>query len=222
MASTIFPTWLSGHEIHHHLTNPNIQVGEYSYYSGYYHEKHFEDQCVRYLMGDKPSREAWESGMFPDLDKLIIGKFCSIASGVTLMLAGNQGHRHDWVSAFPFDYKVFGDKVKSGFERAGDTLIGNDVWLGTECVIMPGVTIGNGAVIGARAVVTKDVEPYSVVVGNPGQAVKKRFSDNEITMLLDMCWWDWPLERLQENMDLMCSGDITALYERYLRWNEQR
>ena len=131
------------------------------------------------------------------------------------MLAGNQGHRHDWISSFPFDVGKFGDKVKSGFERAGDTVIGNDVWIGSECVIMPGVTIGDGAVIGARTVVTKDVAPYAVIVGNPGQEIKKRFSDEHIAKLLEMKWWDWSLKQLQENMDVMCSNDIDALYERY-------
>ncbi|MCW8329033.1 CatB-related O-acetyltransferase [Photobacterium sp. SDRW27] len=215
MSSSIFPSWLGGYEVRDHVKNPNIVVGEHTYYSGYYHDKHFEDQCVRYLLGDHSSRAVWESGIFGDVDKLMIGKYCSIASGATFMLAGNQGHRHDWVSSFPFDVSQFGGKVKSGFERAGDTVIGNDVWIGTECVIMPGITIGDGAVIGARAVVTKNVAPYSVVVGNPGQAVKKRFSDEQINLLLEMKWWDWPLETLQRNMDLMCSSDIEALFERY-------
>ncbi|BAX54673.1 CatB-related O-acetyltransferase [Photobacterium damselae] len=216
MPSTIFPSWLGGYEIREHITNPNIKVGEYTYYSGYYHEKHFEDQCVRYLLGDKPSASVWESGIFGEIDQLIIGKFCSIATGATFMLAGNQGHRHDWISTFPFDVEQFGDKVKSGFQRAGDTRIGNDVWIGTECVIMPGVTIGDGAVIGARTVVTKDVEPYSIVVGNPGTAIKKRFTEQEIEMLLKMQWWDWTENQLKDNMDLMCSSNISELYQRFL------
>ncbi|MGF1759356.1 CatB-related O-acetyltransferase [Photobacterium sagamiensis] len=220
MSSSIFPTWLGGYEIKEHITNPNIQVGDYTYYSGYYHENHFEDQCVHYLLGDASSNKVWESGVFGEVDKLIIGKYCSIASGAIFMLAGNQGHRHDWISSFPFDYEVFGEKVKSGFERAGDTIVGNDVWIGSECVIMPGVTIGDGAVIGARAVVTKDVEPYTVVVGNPGKAVKKRFTEQQIAMLLDMKWWSWPLEKLQDNMDLMCSSDIEGLFERYRQFEQ--
>ncbi len=172
------------------------------------------------LTGDSSSQTVWESGVFGDVDKLIIGKYCSIASGATFMLAGNQGHRHEWVSSFPFDYEVFGDKVKSGFELAGDTIIGNDVWIGSECVIMPGVTIGDGAVIGARAVVTKDVEPYTIVVGNPGNAVKSRFTESQIEMLLEMKWWDWPIEVLQANMDLMCSSDIDGLYRRFLQFQD--
>ncbi|WEM44899.1 CatB-related O-acetyltransferase (plasmid) [Photobacterium sp. DA100] len=220
MTSSIFPSWLGGYEVREHVRNPNISVGEHTYYSGYYHDKHFEDHCVRYLLGDHSSRAVWESGIFGEVDQLIIGKYCSIASGATFMLAGNQGHRHDWISSFPFDVGKFGDKVKSGFERAGDTVIGNDVWIGSECVIMPGVTIGDGAVIGARAVVTKDVAPYAVIVGNPGQEIKKRFSDAHIAKLLEMKWWDWPLKRLQENMDLMCSTDIDALFERYQHFEQ--
>ncbi|MCD9490960.1 antibiotic acetyltransferase [Photobacterium phosphoreum] len=215
MALSIFPSWIGGYEIKQHITNPNIDVGDYSYYSGYYHQHHFEDQCVHYLLGDKVSNEAWQSGIFGEVDKLIIGRFCSIASGVVIMMAGNQGHRHDWISSFPFDFTEFGDGVKSGFERAGNTVIGNDVWLGAECVIMPGVKVGDGAVIGTRAVVTKDVEPYAVVVGNPGRCVKKRFPPQHVKQLLEMKWWDWPLPQLKTAMTIMCSADIDSLYGYY-------
>ncbi|PSW31799.1 hexapeptide transferase [Photobacterium phosphoreum] len=215
MALSIFPSWIGGYEIKQHITNPNIDVGDYSYYSGYYHQHHFEDQCVHYLLGDKVSNEAWQSGIFGEVDKLIIGRFCSIASGVVIMMAGNQGHRHDWISSFPFDFTEFGDGVKSGFERAGNTVIGNDVWLGAECVIMPGVKVGDGAVIGTRAVVTKDVEPYAVVVGNPGRCVKKRFPPQHVKQLLEMKWWDWPLPQLKAAMTIMCSADIDSLYGYY-------
>ena len=215
MTLSIFPSWIGGYEIKQHITNPNIDVGDYSYYSGYYHQHHFEDQCVHYLLGDKVSNEAWQSGIFGEVDKLIIGRFCSIASGVVIMMAGNQGHRHDWISSFPFDFTEFGDGVKSGFERAGNTVIGNDVWLGAECVIMPGVKVGDGAVIGTRAVVTKDVEPYAVVVGNPGRCVKKRFPPQHVKQLLEMKWWDWPLPQLKAAMTIMCSADIDSLYGYY-------
>jgi chloramphenicol O-acetyltransferase type B len=180
-----------GKSLKEQVTNPNIIVGEHSYYSGYYHNHSFDD-CARYLLPDRT-----------DIDKLIIGRFCSIASGVVIMMAGNQGHRHDWISSFPFDFTEFGDGVKSGFERAGNTVIGNDVWLGAECVIMPGVKVGDGAVIGTRAVVTKDVEPYAVVVGNPGRCVKKRFPPQHVKQLLEMKWWDWPLPQLKAAMTIM-------------------
>ncbi|MDO6708246.1 CatB-related O-acetyltransferase [Photobacterium sp. 1_MG-2023] len=218
--STIFPSWLGGYELNKKVSNPNIIVGDFTYYSGYYHDKDFEDCCVRYLLGDHSTKAVWESGIFGEVDKLVIGKFCSIASGAVFMLAGNQGHRHDWISSYPFDVSEFGNKVKPGFERVGDTVIGNDVWLGSECVIMPGVHIADGAVIGARAVVTKDVPPYSIVVGNPGRVVKTRFSEAQVAKLLEIKWWDWSLSTLKDNMDLMCSQDIDALYERYLKFSD--
>ncbi len=130
------------------------------------------------------------------------------------MLAGNQGHRLDWISTFPFSQDTFGADVKDGFQKAGDTIVGNDVWIGSEAMIMPGVKIGDGAVIGARSVITKDVEPYTIVVGH-NTVIKKRFSDEQINKLLEMQWWNWPLETLKQVMSVMCSPDIDALYQYY-------
>lgn len=209
----LFNSWLEGQNLKDHVKNPNIEVGEYSYYSGYYHSKSFEDQAVRYLLGDEATTEVWQSGQFGDVDRLRIGKFCSIASGATFMMAGNQGHRLDWVSTFPFSAERFGDGVISGFQRAGDTVVGNDVWIGSEAMIMPGVQIGDGVVIGARAVITKNVEPYSVVVGN-NYVIKKRFDEASIQSLLDIKWWDWSLEHIKSAMSLLCSGKIEEL-EKY-------
>ena len=210
-----FTSWLESKKLKQQITNPNIEVGEYSYYSGFYHGKSFEDQAVRYLLGDGSTIDVWEAGVFGEVDKLIIGKFCSIASGACFMLAGNQGHRMDWISTYPFSPEECGDDVKSGFERAGNTVIGNDVWIGSEAMIMPGVTIGDGAVIGARAVITKDVAPYCVVVGN-NKLVKQRFDDAAVAQLLSMKWWDWPLEKLKGAMSILCSGDIEGLYQYHL------
>lgn len=124
------------------VTNRNIKVGRYSYYSGYYHGHSFDD-CARYLMPDRD-----------DVDQLIIGSFCSIGSGAAFIMAGNQGHRYDWASSFPFFYMsevpAFAQS-RDAFQKAGDTVIGNDVWIGSEAMIMPGITIGHGAVIGSRA-----------------------------------------------------------------------
>nr|WP_305819179.1 CatB-related O-acetyltransferase [Photobacterium leiognathi] len=209
-----FKTWLESQKLKDTITNPNIEVGDYSYYSGYYHDKSFEDQSVRYLLGDKPTKEVWQSGGFGEVDKLIIGKFCSIASGATFMMAGNQGHRIDWISTFPFG-NDFGEDVPSGFKRAGDTVIGNDVWIGSEAMIMPGVNIGNGAVIGSRSVITKDVAPYTVVVAN-NHVVKQRFKPEQVEMLTEMQWWDWSEQQLKQAMQLMCSGDVEQLYNYYL------
>ncbi|EKH1299220.1 CatB-related O-acetyltransferase, partial [Escherichia coli] len=176
----------------------------------------FEDHCVRYLLGDGSTRASWDSGQWgTEVDRLIIGKFCSIASGATFMLAGNQGHRLDWVSTFPFNPDTFGKGTRSGFLRKGDTRIGNDVWIGSEAMIMPGITIGDGAVIATRAVVTKDVAPYTIVGGNPAQPIRRRFNEEQIVMLQEMQWWDWPLPRLQASMALLCSGDIAALYHHW-------
>ncbi len=185
------------------VTNPNIQVGRYSYYSGYYHGHSFDD-CARYLMPDRD-----------DVDKLIIGSFCSIGTGASFVMAGNQGHRHDWVTSFPFFFMneepAFAD-ASNAYEPAGDTVIGNDVWIGAEAMIMPGIKVGHGAVIGSRALITKDVEPYTIVGGNPAKVIKKRFSDEQIALLLEMQWWDWPLDTLKGAMPLLCSANIEELY----------
>ena len=205
-----FDTWLKGQVIKDHVTNPNIEVGDYSYYSGFYHGKTFEDQSVRYLMGDSVTQQEWQDGAYREVDKLIIGKFCSIASGATFMMAGNQGHRVDWISTFPFSPEEFGEDVQSGFERAGNTVVGNDVWIGSEAMIMPGVKIGDGAVIGARSVITKDVPPYSIVVGH-NHIVRQRFDDECIAMLLEIKWWNWPINHIKQAMKIMCSSDVRAL-----------
>lgn len=198
-----FESPFAGKPIQDQITNPNIIVGRHSYYSGYYHAHSFDD-CVRYL---NPERD--------DVDKLMIGSFCSIGSGAVFMIAGNQGHRTDWVSSFPFFYQQnphFAE-AKDGFARAGDTCIGNDVWIGSEAMIMPGITIGDGAIIASRAVVTKDVAPYEVVGSNPAKHIKYRFSPAQIEMLLEMQWWTWSDERLSQCMELMCSADISGLYQ---------
>ncbi|MBD1577936.1 MULTISPECIES: type B chloramphenicol O-acetyltransferase [Vibrio] len=198
-----FNSPFAGKPLAQQVTNKNIIVGKHSYYSGYYHGHSF-DECARYLISGRS-----------DVDKLIIGNYCSIGSGAVFMMAGNQGHQPDWVSAFPFFYqdgKNFSN-AKDGFERAGDTLIGNDVWIGTEAMIMSGITVGDGAVIASRAVVTKDVAPYSIVGSNPAKHIRFRFTPQQIEKLQQMQWWQWPEESLQDAMDLMCSSDIDGLYQ---------
>lgn len=188
------------------VTNPNIVVGRYSYYSGYYHGHSFDD-CARYLMRE------------PGVDRLIIGSFCSIGSGAAFIMAGNQGHRHDWISSFPFfwmpEVPAFGGAA-DGYRPAGDTVIGNDVWIGSEAVLMPGITVGDGAVIGTRALVTRDVEPYTIVGGNPAKPIRKRFPEAQIAELLEMKWWEWDEAALAGAMPLLTSGDIDGLH-RYWR-----
>jgi chloramphenicol O-acetyltransferase type B len=203
-----FESPFKGIQLTQQVTNPNIIVGRYSYYSGYYHGHSFDD-CARYLFPDRS-----------DVDKLVIGSFCSIGTGAAFIMAGNQGHRNDWATTFPFFYMkeepAFAGALDA-YQPAGDTIVGSDVWIGSEAMIMPGIRIGHGAVIGSRALVTRDVEPYTIVGGNPAKPIRKRFSDEEIAMLLEMAWWDWPLEEIKDAMKLLCSADIASLYR---HWSE--
>lgn len=187
------------------ITNPNIIVGRYSYYSGYYHGHSFED-CARFLRPDEGA------------DRLVIGSFCSIGSGAAFIMAGNQGHRHDWISTFPFfwmsDVPAFAGAL-NGFQPSGDTVIGNDVWIGSEAIVMPGVKVGDGAILGTRALVTRDVEPYTIVGGNPAKPIRKRFDEARIAKLLEMRWWNWSDDELQRAMPILTSGDVEALHDHW-------
>ncbi|MHA6691196.1 type B chloramphenicol O-acetyltransferase [Devosia sp. A449] len=197
-----FESPFKGIPLDQQVTHPSIAVGAYSYYSGYYHGHSFDD-CARFLLPDAGA------------DRLIIGSFCSIGSGAAFIMAGNQGHRNDWISTFPFAFVPEAPEfanARNGFLPAGDTVIGNDVWIGSEAIIMPGVTVGHGAVIGTRALVTKDVAPYTIVGGNPAKPIRQRFTDEHVAMLLELAWWDWPKERLAAAMPLLCDADIPALY----------
>ncbi|PKR88729.1 type B chloramphenicol O-acetyltransferase [Pleomorphomonas diazotrophica] len=188
------------------VTNPNIVVGRYSYYSGYYHGHSFDD-CARYLMPDE------------GVDRLIIGSFCSIGSGAAFIMAGNQGHRHDWISSFPFywmpEVPAFAG-AENGYRPSGDTVIGNDVWIGSEAIVMPGVKVGDGALIGTRALVTRDVDPYTIVGGNPARPIRKRFDDRQIAQLMEMRWWEWDDDALHGAMPLLTSGDVEGLHRYWL------
>ncbi|MAM11450.1 MAG: type B chloramphenicol O-acetyltransferase [Rhizobiaceae bacterium] len=206
--NNFFESPFKGMTLDRQINNPNIIVGRYSYYSGYYHGHSFDD-CARYLLPD------------PGVDRLLIGSFCSIGSGAAFIMAGNQGHRNDWISTFPFfwmDEVPAFSGAENGYQPAGDTVIGNDVWIGAEAIIMPGVTIGDGAVIGTRAVVTRDVEPYAIVGGNPAKAIRKRFDDADIALLRELTWWDWSDAELREAMPILTSGNIAALH-RYWQKN---
>jgi|TARA_R100000049_G_C1949062_1_gene95615 chloramphenicol O-acetyltransferase type B len=201
----VFESPFKGITLDRLVTNPNIRVGRYSYYSGYYHGHGF-DECARFLLPEE------------GVDKLVIGSFCSIGSGAAFIMAGNQGHRSDWISTFPFywmpEIDAFGG-ARNGFEPAGDTVIGNDVWIGTEAIVMPGVKIGHGAVIGTRALVTKDVEPYAIVGGNPSKTLRMRFVEADIARLLELRWWNWSDDELKSAMPLLTDGDISALYRHW-------
>ncbi len=151
--------------------------------------------------------------------KLRIGSFCSIADRVVVFLGGN--HRSDWVTTYPFP--AFADRWERarGSERPhttkGDVVIGNDVWVGSNATIMSGVTVGDGAVIGANSCVAGDVAPYAVVAGNPARQLRLRFDPETIEKLLEIRWWEWSDERIEANVELLCSSDV----ERFLAAQER-
>lgn len=139
---------------------------------------------------------------------LKMGKYCSIAGGVKVFLGGT--HHTEWVTTYPFNALwQSGRSVEDKTLTKGDVVIGNDVWIATDAVVMSGVTVADGAVIGARAVVTKDVGPYEVVVGNPARVVKKRFDEDTIARLLEISWWDWEVERIEKALPLLMQDKIT-------------
>lgn len=195
-----------------HVKCRHIIAGDHSYYSGYYHGHSF-DHCVMYL--DELDNE---NDM---LDRLIIGKFCSIATGAKFMLGGTQGHNYEWIAAYPLDpfdddFDDYKTKPPKAHKWKGDTIIGNDVWIGAECMIMPGIHIDDGAVIAARAVVTKNVGPYEIWGGNPARCIKKRFCEEDIQKLLQIRWWNWELETLKRHLKLLRSSDVHALWQKFL------
>lgn len=169
------------------LKNSNIIVGDYTYYDDFENPENFLKN-VKYHFDFTG-------------DKLIIGKFCMIASGVEFIMNG-ANHLTEAISAYPF--AIFGNGWENAMDgksypTKGNTVVGNDVWIGYKATIMPGVTIGDGAIIGSGAVVTKDVEPYSIVGGNPTKTIRKRFDEAKIKTLLEMRWWDWSIEKITAN-----------------------
>lgn len=174
------------------VTDPGIQVGEFTMYNDFVHDpRGFEKKNVLYH--------------YPvNKEKLVIGKFCSIACRAKFLF-NSANHTLSSLSTYPFP--IFFDEwgleksdVAAAWDRKGDIVIGNDVWIGYEAVILAGVTIGDGAVIGARAVVTKDVPPYAIVGGVPARVIRSRFPEETVKALLRLKWWDWPAERIQEKL----------------------
>ena len=152
---------------------------------------------------------SWNEGT-----KLKIGKFCSISDDVTIFLGGE--HRSDWITTYPFNALLESYNYIKGHPKSkGDVVIGNDVWIGKGAVILSGVTIGDGAVIGAESLITKDVEPYSIVGGNPGKLIKYRFDGGTIKKLLQIKWWDNELEEIADIVPLLQSGNVSEIIRRY-------
>jgi virginiamycin A acetyltransferase len=158
-----------------------------------------------------PIVKDWHQG-----SPLKIGDFSSIAENVTILLGGN--HPIDWVSSFPFGvvFEEFKERYYNYPQLSkGSVIIGNDVWIGLDSVILSGVTIGDGAIIAAGSIVTKNVEPYAIVGGNPAKTIKKRFSDEAVSKLLEIQWWHWEIDKIKENLDFIMSADIDLFIERH-------
>lgn len=180
------------------ITRPNILVGDYTYYDDPLGPEQFESNVLYHFdfIGDR----------------LVIGKYCSIAAGVRFIMNGGN-HPTTWLTTFPFP--IFGGGWESAMPESwpvkGDTVIGNDVWIGYGALIMPGVSIGHGAIIAASSVITKDVPPYAIVGGNPGTVLRYRFDQPTIDRLMKMGWWDWDVAKVSQNVKALCNGDLDAL-----------
>lgn len=182
------------------ITRPNILVGAYTYYDDPVNSEDFESHVTHH---------------YPFLgDKLIIGKFCAIAKGVEFIMNG-ANHRMHSVTTYPFNilgggWEAFTPSLEA-LPLKGDTVIGNDVWIGQNVTLLPGVRVGDGAVIGANSVVTGDIPPYCVAAGNPCRVKKKRFDSALTEYLLSLKWWDWEPEKIFRNMDALCSDDLEKI-----------
>ena len=185
------------------IANPSISVGEYTMYNDFVNDpREFEKNNVLYH--------------YPiNHDRLVIGKFCSIACGAKFLF-NSANHTMRSLSTYPFPlfFEEWGLDIRNvadSWDNKGDIIIGNDVWIGYEAVILSGVTMGDGAIIGTRAVVTKDVPAYMIVGGVPAKPIRRRFADETIHALLKLKWWDWPRERIVENIAAIQSGSIEQL-----------
>lgn len=185
------------------ITEPNIEIGDYTIYNDFVHDpRDFQKNNVLYH--------------YPiNHDCLKIGKFCSVACGAKFLFTSGN---HSLKSLSTYTFPIFFDawdldtkNITSAWDNKGDIIIGNDVWIGYEAVIMSGVTIGDGAIIGTRAVVTKDVPPYTIVGGVPAKPIRKRFTEDKINRLLKMQWWNWTTDQISRNIDFIQKGEIDSL-----------
>lgn len=184
------------------VTRPNIIVGDYTYYDDADGPERFQEHVTHHyeFLGDK----------------LIIGKFCAIAKGIEFIMNG-ANHRMHSVTTYPFNIMGHGwEKAAPALEDLpfkGDTVVGNDVWIGQNVTVMPGIQIGDGAIIAAHSVVTHNVPAYHIAGGNPVRLIRKRFQDDLIEYLLELKWWDWPAPRISENLETLCSGNLAKIRE---------
>jgi virginiamycin A acetyltransferase len=182
------------------VTNPKIEVGDYTYYDDPDDPLGFERNAVLYGYGP---------------ERLVIGRYCAIASGVRFIMAG-ANHADLGPSTFPFG--IFGGDwaertmdLVMGAPSRGDTVVGNDVWLGYRALVMPGVTIGDGAVVAAASVVVSDVPPYAIVGGNPARVIRMRYGEEDVARLLRAAWWDWPVDMVTEHARTIMAGTPAEL-----------
>ena len=182
------------------IKNPKIIVGDYTYYDDPEDSEDFERNVLYHYSFSR--------------DRLIIGKFCALARGIKFIMNG-ANHKISGFSTYPF--YIFGkgwEKVtpeKEELPFKGDTIVGNDVWIGYESVIMPGVKVGDGAIIAAKSVVVNDVPPYTIVGGNPARIIRQRFNDQIIEKLLEIAWWNWDITKISANLEKIVAADIQAL-----------
>ena len=180
----------------------NIEIGDFTYYDNPEGPDRFVEECVLHH--------------YPFIgDRLIIGRFCAIAEGARFIMNG-ANHPMSGFSTYPFN--IFGHGWEKGFdletwtrEIRGDTVIGNDVWIGMEAIVLPGIRIGDGSIVAARSVVSHDVPPYSIVAGNPGKVVKARFDAGTTRRLLAIAWWNWPVDKISRNLNAIRGTDIARL-----------
>ena len=187
------------------VKDPAITVGDYTIYNDYVNDPvNFEKNNVLYH--------------YPvNTEHLVIGRYCSIACGAKFIFT-SANHTQRSLSSYPFgiffdEWNLPVERIADTWDNKGDIVIGNDVWIGYEAVIMQGVHIGDGAVIGTRAVITKDVEPYMIVGGVPGKTIRPRFEQSVIDALLSLRWWDWPEEKVKRNVEAITSGNVRKLLE---------
>ena len=185
------------------VTDPSISVGNYTIYDDFVNDpRDFQRNNVLYH--------------YPiNHERLVIGKFCSIACGAKFLFnSANHTQRSLSTYIFPVLFEEWGldvDRIPEAWDNKGDIVVGSDVWIGYEAVILAGVTIGDGAIVAARAVVTRDVPPYTIVGGVPARPIRRRFPEKDIQQLLALRWWDWPAEKIAAHLDAIQSGDLEAL-----------